>query len=453
MKKVVSILLCVLLMSGCSSNQFVKDISVQELDDNVVKILFYCKEDSEMDANVKAAVKTLQNYGKENKIKMEVVKYTNEELSYSDYELKRNLMIQNKEADIIIDSADGLYQLRDKCGEYSKLNTYEKIWDNLKGYYCIPLFLYSHADKINNYAWEIYDIDSKDIKDVFSRQEYYTIKQQMKEKGARFSLNKCEIMELEEYYIIKNNVKIKESEGKFAVDKKGLKQTITEVYEDIKSNYNMFEEDALKDYESNQKIKDEVTGEIIRDWNTVLFKDMSNYENITDYVYNIGDVYKDGKSSKFSIFFDDIGVNVGRNFYYPSLFIRENSADEVYKAASILFEENYYKTISPTSNRSGFSPVIDTTEIRDYINVDDNWKYNGTVYNDDKKGVELHNRYYEMLRQEDMSNIFTSREVREAVPDFILEEIEKIMKQPVQINNLDKDIDDFIINTNIKLNS
>lgn len=51
-------------MSGCSSNQFVKDISVQEIDDNVVKVLCYYKEDSEIDANVKAAIKMLQNYGK-----------------------------------------------------------------------------------------------------------------------------------------------------------------------------------------------------------------------------------------------------------------------------------------------------------------------------------------------------------------------------------------------------
>lgn len=77
------------------------------------------------------------------------------------------------------------------------------------------------------------------------------------------------------------------------------------------------------------------------------------------------------------------------------------------------------------------------------------------MYNNgaDTKGVELHNRYYEILRQKDISNIFTSREFRETVPDFIVEEIEKIIKHPEQLNNLDRDIDDFIVNLNIRHNS
>jgi len=447
------ILILILLLTGCSGKA--GNVSqVHEQDDGIVRVLYYDIDESDSSSNVKAAVKMLQSYGIENNVKVEVIKYTDDELGHDDFILKRNTMIQNNEVDIVFDSADSLYEIRNKSGDYSKLDTYENIWDNLKGYYCIPLFLLSRADKLNNAAWEYYDIGQEKTKDVLTRQEYYEIKQLMKEKGARFALNKCEMMELVEYYTIKNNVRIKERDGKYKIDDKTLKHTIQEIYEDIEKNYDAFDEEKIKNYETDYEIRDEVTGKIIRDWSTVLFRNMSNYEEIIDYVYNL-EGYEDRKGPECNIFIDDIGVQAGRNFEYSSLFITKNSADEVYKVASVLFTESYYKAISPQSQKSGFSPVIDTPEIREYINVDGNWEYIGEVYNNgvDTKGVELHNRYYEILRQKDISNIFTSREFRETVPDFIVEELEKIIKRPEQINNLDRDIDDFIVNLNIRHNS
>lgn len=446
------IILLIILLTGCSTYKVGNVSEDQEQDDGIVNVLYYYLDGSEDDYNLKVAERMLRKYGKENNIEVRVKKYSNEELSHDDFALKRNTMLQSNEADIVFDTADNLYEIKNKCGDYSKLSTYENIWDNLKGYYCIPLFLESKADKLNDEAFEVYGI--KPEKNVLTRQEYYEIKQLMKEKGARFALNKCEIMELAEYYITKNNMRIKESDVRYIVDEDALKQTILEVYEDIRSNYNEFDESKLKDFDSDYEIRDEVTGEIIRDWHTSLFRYMSNYEEIIDYVYNL-EGYEDRKSSDSSIFIDDIAVQAGRNFEYPSLFIRKNSSDEVYKAASVLFTGKYYKTISPPSQKSGYSPVIDTPEIREYINVDENWNYIGEVYNNgaDTKGVELHNRYYEILRQKDISNIFTSREFRETVPDFIVEEIEKIIKKPEQISNLDKDIDGFIVNLNIRHNS
>lgn len=359
MKKLAVMMICIILLTGCSTHGVGNVAEVQEQDDGTVRVLYYYIDGSESGSNVMAAVKMLQVYGKENNIEIEVTRYTSDELGYEDYVMKRNTMIQNNEADIVFDEADELYDIRDRCGEYSKLDTYRNIWDNLKGYYCIPLYLYSHADKINDAALESYDIPPEKVKDVLTRQEYYEIKQLMKEKGARFALNKCEIMELAEYYITKNNMRIRESDGRYTVDKDALRQTISEVYEDIKNNYDEFDESNLKDFDSDYEIRDEVTGEIIRDWHTTLFRYMSNYGEIIDYVYNLGG-YEDRKSPDSSIFIDDIGVQTGRNFQYSSLFIRKNSADEVYKAASILFTGKYYKIINPISQKWGYSPVIDT---------------------------------------------------------------------------------------------
>ncbi len=450
-KKLLLIIFSILLMTGCSDK--VGNVSEdQEQDDGIVNVLYYYLDGSEDDYNLKVAERMLRKYGKENNIEVRVKKYSNEELSHDDFALKRNTMLQSNEADIVFDTADNLYEIKNKCGDYSKLSTYENIWDNLKGYYCIPLFLESKADKLNDEAFEVYGI--KPEKDVLTRQEYYEIKQFMKENGARFALNKCEIMELVEYYTIKNNVRIKDEEGKYSVNEDALKQTVKEVYEDVEKNYDTIDEEKIKNYDTDYEIRDEVTNKVIRAWNTVLFWKMADYERIIEYISNSG-VYEGGKSPDSSIVIDDIAVQAGRNFQYTSLFIRKNSADEVYKIAGVLLTEDYYKAIGPIKQKPDFSPAIDTPGTREYINVDENWRYAGEIGDDAvaKKGVELFNRYYEIIRQKDISNIFTSRELREIIPDFIVSEMEKLIKNPEQVNRLDRDIDDFIVNLNVRHNS
>ncbi len=450
MKKLFLIILSILLLSGCSGKA-ANVPEVQEQDDGIVNVLCYYFEGSDDAYNIKEATKRMRKYGQDNNVEIKVKTYTNEEMSRDDFALKRNTLIQNNEVDVVFDMADSLYEIKDKCGDYSKLSTYENIWDNLKGYYCIPLFLESKADKLNNEAWEVYGINPE--KDVLTRQEYYEIKQLMKEKGARFALNKCEMMELVEYYTIKNNVRVKE-EDKYSVNKDELKQTVKDVYEDIEKYYDTFDSEKIKNYETDYEIRDEATNKVVRDWNTVLFTKMDSYELIIEYISNGGN-FKEGKSSDSSIVIDDIAIQAGRNFQYPCIFIRKNSADEVYKVTSELFTEDYYNIVNPKNQGFLYSPVIDTPGIHEYINADDDWRYAGEVIDNEvaKKAVRVYNRYYEIIRQKDISNIFTSRELREIIPDFIVAEIEKLIKNPEQMNRLDRDIDDFIVNLNVRHNS
>lgn len=57
--------------------------------------------------------------------------------------------------------------------------------------------------------------------------EYYNIKQSLKEKGAKLKYNKVEELQLFNYYINKNNLELIEKDGKYTIDRELGMKTIS----------------------------------------------------------------------------------------------------------------------------------------------------------------------------------------------------------------------------------
>ena len=122
--------------------------------------------------------------------------------------------------------------------------------------------------------------------------------------------------------------------------------------------------------------------------------------------------------------------------------------------ASVLFDYPFFQKLS---SGSSFGPAIDTEAVREYMHVDKDWKYNGPEKLDlggnvDEKGVGLFNECYEMFRTEDTSPLFTEKEYRALLPDFIHNEVIEAMKNPSYMDSFEKRADDFITNVKLRYN-
>lgn len=441
-KSIVYVVFVVILVTSCSQRIYNHNNEAKK--DDIIRIWYYNYVDHiDEKLVIDTAMLEVGNFAKKNNIGIELTEYKSDELSYDDYILKRNVAVAGKAVDIVIDTAGSLYTIRNQCGDYKKISTYENIFENFKGKYCIPLFLYNMASFIDKTPFDEYNVKTDD---VISYQEYYEIKQKMKEAGARFVLNKYEMMELEQYYITKNKAKIIENNGKYTIDNDIVKRTILDIYNDIKKYYEDIDEKKLENI-TDTEIRDEATGRIIRDLNKSYFFQITNYDTIIESI-----MYDKANISNYIFLMREIG----RNDYTPSLFINKNTERKnVYNAASMLFSCSFYEKLR--NNGLNFGPIIDTKETREFMSVDENWRYNGPEKfdfggNADKKGVALFNECYELFRKGDTSILFTEKEYRELLPKFIHNEVIETMKNPSNIDNFEENADSFITNVNVKYN-
>lgn len=107
--------------------------------------------------------------------------------------MKRNALIECGDVDILFDNVDNLYSLRNKCGDYTKLETYKNIFNTMKGHYCLPLCYRAIAKVINNEVLKKYGINCDK---VITLDEYYDIKYKLRNSGAEFDLTGMETIEL-----------------------------------------------------------------------------------------------------------------------------------------------------------------------------------------------------------------------------------------------------------------
>lgn len=102
----------------------------------------------------------ITNYAEENKIKVEILNYKEDELSLEDYKLKRNLALEHGNADIIIgDMYGNMAQMSEYAGDYTKLENYENIFDNFKGQCCIPIGSIMRSILLDNKVLKSYSIE------------------------------------------------------------------------------------------------------------------------------------------------------------------------------------------------------------------------------------------------------------------------------------------------------
>jgi len=78
------------------------------------------------------------------------------------------------------------------AGDYTKLENYKNLFDNFKGHYCIPICSLMDTIVLDNEVLKSYGIECDKY---ITLDEYYDIKQSMKEKGAKFRYQNSDMTE------------------------------------------------------------------------------------------------------------------------------------------------------------------------------------------------------------------------------------------------------------------
>lgn len=406
---------------------------------DIVKISIYKNNYSDY-ALMNNVIDEITKYAKEKNIKIDIKEYSLEELSYDDYVMKRNVDIFTGESDISFGTINDLYPLKKMSGDYTRIKTYGNLMDNYKGSYCIPLAFIGHANFLNKEIFDKYNINTDN---VITKFEYYECKQNMKAAGARFRLNEVEYMELVDYYSLKYNF-LTEKDGKYYLKKDNLKSALKGICQDLKENYSSFNLKNLKlkniDEISDYQIIDEKTDNELFNRSKEPIS-ISNFNNLHNKLINYSKIYT---NSKILI----SGVNDLK--YMPCLFINNKSSDKAYELATVLFENEFAIKII---NEGIYTPVIDTSEVRELLGVDEKWEY---IYKNDvdknKFEVELINEYYKMIKTADSSTYFENNNFNNYFQKFLYFETIKIFENPDYIKEIDKVIDEFDINLQIQKN-
>lgn len=432
-------LFLIIILTSCS-----KQIGEEK---DIVKIWWYKHEQGTVYNHIiERAIERIKTQAFLDDAEIDIKEFSHSDLSYDDYILKRNLAIEHNDLDIAFDTSTGLYSLRGKEGSYDKMKNYENIFDNFKNQYCVPLCTDLRVNFVNNDVLRKYNIQPEN---AITLDEYYEIKQRMKESGAKFKLNAGEFNELIDYYYRKNDLKISKDQKGLYVDKTAVMTAVSELVDDIKDNYEY--DYIIKDVNDFEyKIIEEKSGYQFSGFHenylALNYNDFSGRPPIKDYTIVISDNY-----SAYTI---------------PCLFIPKNSKnDSAYAVSDALFSDGFQISLYD----SGYGGVITNLDSKkDLIGFDEDWNYIGVrnlmdedgnlvglrIYpnGEEEKLHEVLTKGYEIIRNTDMSCFFSNINYYGSLNRFVSETAVDAIKNEKTLEDFDKMADDFIINLNISGN-
>ena len=422
---------------------------------DVVKIWWYKHEGYDIyNGVVERAIERIVFQANLDDIEININQFSQSELSYDDYILKRNLAIEHGDLDMAFDTSVSLYDLRDNAGNYDRIKNYENIFDNFKNQYCIPLCTDLRVNFVNNDALIKYDIQPKN---VITLDEYYDIKQIMKLAGAEFKLDSGEFNELVDYYYRKNDLKILNNQKDISINKGEVLAAVLELVNDIKSNY---------DYEYILNDSNDFDYKIIEKKSELEFSGlMYNYLALN---YNNFSKNHPSIENNTIVIWDNNCDNFYRysNFVMPCLFIPKNSkSNKVYSIADTLFSDGFQISMY---NSGGAGVITNLDSTRDLIGFDEEWNYIGVRNLTDENGnkvavkaypikeeeklYEVLTKGYEIVRNMDMSHFFSSVKYYWSLNRFVAETAIEAIKNEKTLEDFNKMADDFIMNLNISSN-
>lgn len=407
------------------------------------------------------AVTTIINkvslYCKNNNIPLEVVKYNSKTLPYDDYVLKRNTAMAGGNM-IVISDVGLLHDIADQHADYSKVQNYTKLLDIYKNRFCIPMGVGYRTMAIRNDILNYYDISTE--RNIITTEDYLHIKQQMKEKGAIFRPNQYEYNEIINYYLIKNGLKYLNGDSEIISNnkmlKEAIKKTTIDVYEDIK----LYGKDIKSfDFISEKKVKD-----------NIIFDESSRLDfGISQYLYML--TYYDAYTLLNDEILDTTFVLNDYHATTPNIFLYKKVTNEkIYDVINEMLDESYYKLVSDHMEHA-YSPVFNTEAIREILDVDDNWEYNGLLKGGAENGVarnvkivNLINEIYDLTiknkeKSEEIANNYFSnpsyhflfqRQVSSLVQTLIVDDLD--YSKPEVDEMINESIDEFITNFNVHFN-
>jgi hypothetical protein len=345
--------LSLMTLTSCSKNN----------DDNAEIQLWYYDYGLIYDysTDMRYLIDEIQYFCQKNSIPIKLYRYDKETLSYEDYVLKRNLAAADGNM-IIIEDAKYIWDLSKHHADYTKLENYNNLFDEYKDKFCIPIGIKGTYNVIDSKILEYYGI--KLNKYIITYDEYLEIKQVMKEKGAKFSMNAREYIQKIEYFqnkydllYLNDTSEILNNTDKF---RSSLKSTITEICDDF-----------IRDGEVNKL----VVSELVIDYNTYdensslnLYK-IAEHTGLTAYFW----LEKDSE-----LILDNILVaDVSDKLFSPCFYMNKKITNQrIWELANFITSEGIYKIIIP-GQAPGYLPVRNDKVVREVLELDDNLKYKG----------------------------------------------------------------------------
>ncbi len=313
----------------------------------------------------------IKNYCEINEIPLEVHNYDSDTITYEDYILKRNIAAVTGNF-ISIDSLIRMNNLpKDSAADYTKLENYSKLFDVHKGRECISLGMHYTGLFINKKAIDYYGIDTSQTP-VITYTDYLKIKQDMKEKGAKFKLDSTECREIVHYCLNQNELLFVDNNSEQVKNrdefKLRLKKSINDICNDI-VQYNdskLYSYDPKVYYNTMPHIHDEnsnldLIGEI--ETSQLLISSLA--------VDRISDI-----SDKIIIIYPEC-LNFTPAFYMN----KKITNNKIYDVANYILNESRYLEFIDNGSASSmiYTTVFDTEEIRNILKVDENWEYTGRI--------------------------------------------------------------------------
>lgn len=389
-KLIVFILILMMVFTSCSKPKSdAQDASLQNSNDKI-QIWYYNYTD---DSNfIGVYLENLQKYCFDNSIPLEINKFDEGTISKEEYLEKRNAAAESGNL-IILDREQDIQDISNQHADYTKLENYNNLFSGYKNRFFIPLSIFTTANYIVYDLIRYYGIDIPD-EPVITYAEYLAIKQEMKEKGAKFEYNSREYNEMLEYHLNSNGLLMVNVETEILKNddsfKKNLKKSIYDLCNDmilhsssdLNPNIRAREKDDIVEYIETAKF------EKIYDNNSelTLAASIKSINSIT----HVANLFRLDLSN-IIFYFNPYQIDG-----IPNFFMHEKITNaKIYDVANYLLGDAGYSDLYKMVN-TRLMPTYGTDKIKELIKATDDWQlkesFNAT---DDRKAVI--NSAYEML--------------------------------------------------------
>lgn len=410
--------------------------------------LFYSK-------NITALIESIKVFSEKNNIPLNIVQYDKNTLTYKDYILKRNLAALNGNM-IIIEDVNDMWDLLNQNADYTKLESYNEIFDEYKDKFCIPIGTSNYYSAIDSSILDNYGI--KLNRSIITYEEYLEKKQEMKEMGAKFSKNLDEVYEIIDYFKTIYEISYINATSEIFNDKDklkaALKSCIIEVYDDL-IKYN--NGDKLNSYDIKRRDFGNIYDE---NSNLDIYKEYG-LRTLTDYI---------GYQDYYELVSDNILVVSSIHAESPCFFMYKKITNErIWELANFIVSEDGYETISGLYHV--YAPIFKGETIKDVLELDKNYKYKGPHKKAAEQGQEKSIIMYRLIsegleiaveNQETRKLLakynFTNRDYSNKFSSFIINSVFNLIDNDLNYKDekvnktLDEEINEFVENFSIHNN-
>lgn len=393
---IAMIVVSFMILSSCvkGDNEEKEASNSTKTNTDKIQIWYYNSEDSFSSVFASRIASSAEQYCRINNIPLEVVVYDENTISYEDYVLKRNLALASGNM-IVIEAARDMQDIAKQHADYTKIENYNNLLSIYKDRFCIPLgIIYFAADNINNKVMDYYGINTY-ANPVITYCDYLEIKQEMKEKGARFTLNSKELVELVDYYLYANGLLYINYDSEILQSESKMKELLRKSVVDLCNDIILYNNGKLEtENESQESLKRSLC---IYDENSNLILWDEGY--VRNGFYDVDGLETISSRDKLDVYNTTFMINPdfgnGPCFY----MYKKITNDKIYDLANNIVSESTYLMIN---YRRGAAPVFNIQgmdKTKEELSIDDNWEFVAKEEHDKvpKRFKMIINSTYELL--------------------------------------------------------